>query len=216
VTRLRRFPEPELVRLPIDVRPEPGEPISTYIRRLARANHLRPSFFAGLVAGPPNWAGKPDLNRLASFAGRDAELLSRTLSSDSAALLRPRANASHTVTETAERELFFRVRADARGRGLTVRRLAERHKISRRIVRRALKQPELPSSEILRGRPPVVGPLRDLIDPMINEGLNARDIWDRLLDDHDIVIGYQPVLSYTRERLLSRLREPHAAPLRFH
>ncbi len=41
----------ELVRLPMRVRPNLGESTDSYIRRLARANHLRPSYLHGFLCG---------------------------------------------------------------------------------------------------------------------------------------------------------------------
>lgn len=51
-------PQQPLRRLPIDVRPAAGERTELYIRRLARANHLRPSYLRRFLAGPPGWDGK--------------------------------------------------------------------------------------------------------------------------------------------------------------
>ncbi|WP_327350093.1 hypothetical protein OG772_36015 [Streptomyces sp. NBC_01321] len=40
-----------------------GESTDSYVRRLARANHLRPSALHGYLCGPPFWFGKPQIER---------------------------------------------------------------------------------------------------------------------------------------------------------
>ncbi|MEU9997759.1 TniQ family protein [Streptomyces sp. NPDC050848] len=69
----------ELARLPMRVRPYLGESTDSYIRRLARANHLRPSYLHGFLCGPPNWFGKPHLARLAALTGHSSEALQHAL-----------------------------------------------------------------------------------------------------------------------------------------
>lgn len=71
---------PEVLRpLPIRVRPRPAEPVESYVRRLARANHLRPSYLHAYLCGPPAWLGAVDLERRAVLCGRPAAVLQRTL-----------------------------------------------------------------------------------------------------------------------------------------
>jgi hypothetical protein len=64
---MNNVPDERLVPLPILVRPRSGETTGSYIRRLARANHLRPSYLHGFLAGPPTWFGRPRLERLAVY-----------------------------------------------------------------------------------------------------------------------------------------------------
>jgi len=71
--------------LPIRPRPAPGEPVSSYIRRLAIANHLRPSYLHGYLAGPPDYLRAIQPERLAALSGRTVAVLERTL----AGLTRP-------------------------------------------------------------------------------------------------------------------------------
>ena len=71
---------PKVLRpLPIGVRPRPAETVESYVRRLARANHLRPSYLHAYLCGPPAWLGAVDLGRLAVLCGRPAAVLQRTL-----------------------------------------------------------------------------------------------------------------------------------------
>ncbi|MFF2852114.1 TnsA-like heteromeric transposase endonuclease subunit [Streptomyces sp. NPDC058001] len=70
---------PRFAPLPVRLRPCLGESANSYIRRLARANHLKPSFLHCYLCGPPQWFGKPLLEHLATAAGRSPEVLERAL-----------------------------------------------------------------------------------------------------------------------------------------
>jgi hypothetical protein len=69
----------QLASLPIRPRPAAGEPVSSYVRRLARANHLRPSYLHGCLTGPPDYLRAISPERLAIMSGRTAAVLERTL-----------------------------------------------------------------------------------------------------------------------------------------
>ncbi len=68
-----------LCPLPIRPRPGAGEPSEAYIRRLALANHLRPSYLRGYLAGPPRYLGAIRPERLAALSGRTVAILECTL-----------------------------------------------------------------------------------------------------------------------------------------
>jgi hypothetical protein len=68
-----------LRRLPIGVRPRPGETIGSYVVRLAHANHLRPDHLHAYLCGPPGWRGAVDPGRLAVCCGRPVAILQRAL-----------------------------------------------------------------------------------------------------------------------------------------
>ena len=71
---------PETLRpLPIRVRPHPAETVASYVVRLARANHLQPSYLHAYLCGPPDWHGAADLGRLAVLCGRPVSVLQRAL-----------------------------------------------------------------------------------------------------------------------------------------
>lgn len=67
-----------LAPLPARPRPEAGETATSYIRRLAAANHLRPSYLHSILRDPfPVGTISPE--RLAALSGRSAPVLKRTL-----------------------------------------------------------------------------------------------------------------------------------------
>lgn len=61
-----QFPAP----LPITVKPRPGEHYTSYIRRLAEANHLRPSLLRAYVNTDAYAAKGFRIDRLAALASR--------------------------------------------------------------------------------------------------------------------------------------------------
>src|SRR6266496_3943615 len=65
--------------LPMRVRPRQAETVDSYARRLARANHLRPSYLRAVLCGPPHYAGAIRPERLAALAGRPVWALQHAL-----------------------------------------------------------------------------------------------------------------------------------------
>ena len=65
--------------LPIDVRPRIGESVEGYIRRLARANHLRPSYLYQYLCIPRHHNGTLQPGLLAEITGRPLTVLERVL-----------------------------------------------------------------------------------------------------------------------------------------
>jgi hypothetical protein len=192
--------------LPVRIRPLLGETADTYICRLASANHFKPSYLHCFIAGPRLWFGKPRLDRLAVLAGRTRDDLQRCFTDPSLLLRRPQSGKEQDG-DAIRSELFFRVQQDAE-RGLSARILAERHGVSRRTIRRALDAPRLADHELTRRRPlSVITPLKALVDPLIDEGLDPKEIWVRVIDQHHIVVPFIPLTSYVKEWHASRARE---------
>ena len=63
--------------LPVRVRPRTGETVSSYVRRLARANHLRPSYLHSLLRPTP--MNCINAGRLAALSGRPVWVLAQAL-----------------------------------------------------------------------------------------------------------------------------------------
>ncbi|MER5853454.1 hypothetical protein ABT126_42725 [Streptomyces sp. NPDC002012] len=165
--------------MPIRVRPRPAQPIDSYISELARANHIRPSLLHGHISEQTIAAPKHNLDRLAALSGFPTDVLRRTLSSPVAYLIRIRPSSELTDAENEQAQLFFQIQQDADGRGLTVRTLAERHQVSRRTVRQALRAPRALRHQLTRTNVPVIAPFKHLIIPMLEERLAPSEVWDR-------------------------------------
>lgn len=181
--------------LPIRPRPLAGEPASTYIRRLAHANYLRPSYLHGYLAGPPGYLGPIQPERLAALSGRTLAILERTLTGLTRQAgdtpRQPLQPSRHRIRVAGIPALIAAIRRDAQT-GYSIHALATRHRVHPRLIRQALADPGPPPP----GQPPrrvtaldpIHGPITALLasDP----GLSTRQIWERLLDDHGADISY--------------------------
>ncbi|CAM5476924.1 hypothetical protein STENM223S_05612 [Streptomyces tendae] len=199
---MKRDLPPRFAPLPIRLRPCQGESIGSYIRRLARANHLKPSFLHCYLCGPPQWFGKPLLDNLATATGHTPEALRRTLAdanslrgngTDRPLRRYPRKNPS----AQRWRHLAGRIAREAQ-RGTQIRALAQRHHLRPWEIRLALEIPRLTSPEIHQLSDPITGDLADLIESMIGQGLNRRQIWQILFDHHDHLVTYDSLNYYFR------------------
>jgi hypothetical protein len=68
-----------LAPLPIRLRPRRAETTESYARRLARANHLRPSYLRAFLCDPPRRTGAIRPWRLAAISGRSVRALEYAL-----------------------------------------------------------------------------------------------------------------------------------------
>lgn len=197
-----------LARLPVRIRPRSGESVDSYVRRLALANHLKPSYLRSYLAGPPDYGpGKrPRPDRLAAITGRQQDVLERALPD----LVRqkptkpdkPRRRFTRAADKPA---LFAAIRRDAQAERLPISHLAKRHRVSPATVRQALNSPTPPPR---KKRPPVVGPAKGRIGPTIDVIVDEyaaahtgqlptmREVWEKLLDEHQVTAAYATVHRY--------------------
>lgn len=105
-------------------------------------------------------------------------------------------------------ELFEAIRRDRRLEGLSVRALAARHRVHRRMVRQALAA-ALPPPRKACPRPcPAIGPWTEVIDAWLvgdktaprKQRHTARRIWQRLGAEHGAVLSEVTVSRYVRRR----------------
>ncbi|WP_327591525.1 TraK family protein [Streptomyces chartreusis] len=196
-------PAERLNRLPVQVRPRFGETADAYVRRLARANHLKPSYLHGFLTGTPNWFGRPQLERLAALADRSPEVLERVLTDARPPRRRRKTGPSRKPKRTAKTELYQRIRHDAEAEGLSMRALVRRHHVTWRTVRAALDSPEPQPRKPMTRRPSAIDPVKQLIDSLIKEGHTPKEIWASLMDEHDTSISYGTIRLYVHEHTAS-------------
>jgi TniQ len=202
--------EPATRPLPIRVRPATGETTESYLRRLARANHLRPSYLRYYINGPYGRYSPPNPERLAALAGRSLPSLQRALadlasrprrSRDLAAIRQSRAE-----RQAARADLFGAIRHAARTEDLSIRALANRFHVHRRTIHQALQTPTPPArKKIIRPSRALTG-LHDHINAMLRADptIPAGHIWERLVDDHDAAACYATVREYVAQQRASR------------
>ncbi|MEU0117018.1 TniQ family protein [Streptomyces bobili] len=206
---------PRFAPLPVRLRPCLGESTNSYIRRLARANHLQPSFLHCYLCGPPQWFGRPLLEHLATTAGHSPEALERALA-DAHSLggtNRPRRRLPRRNLFARRQDLANRIVQEAL-KGTQIRTLAKRHNLRCSDIRFALEIPRLTATESGQMGDLITGGLADLIESMISRGLNGRQIWTDLMDHHDYLVTYHSIrhyIRYTRLRTASaRVGNPEA------
>jgi hypothetical protein len=217
---------PETLRpLPIQVRPKPAETIESYVRRLARANHLRPSYLHAYLCGPPDYLGTPDLQRLAALSGRPTSVLHRTLTEPTPSPPpppparqprppRPRpwrlppAAPPRTLKTRNRTELFAAIRHDDQTLDLSIRALTRRYHVGTRTILQALASPTPPPRKKLPPRESRLDPYKRQIDTILEQDRTMprrqrhtiRRIWERLIDEHDAHVSYGMVRDYVAHR----------------
>src|SRR5665647_985545 len=93
-------------------------------------------------------------------------------------------------------EMFEEIRRDRRVEALSIRELAERHKVHRRAVRQALASPlPPPRKEYVARSRPAIDPWSEVIDEWLiadqgehrKQRHTARRVWQRLVAEHGAV-----------------------------
>ncbi|WP_433376130.1 DUF7677 family protein [Dactylosporangium sp. CA-152071] len=181
--------------------------------RTAERGHLRPSYLRAYLSG--SQLGRIHIERLAQLSGRHLANLQRALITTP--IPRPRAVLSGQPSPAerakqraeARAELFAAIRADHRREDISVRALSARYQVHRRTVRQALasavpppRKRQAPRARTLRND------TQEFIDGIIRQDLqvpsrrrhSVRQIWERLLDDHDITVSYSTVRDYVVRR----------------
>jgi transposase len=106
-------------------------------------------------------------------------------------------------------EVFEAIRRDHRREELSIRQLADRHRVHRRTVRRALESAVPPPRKARVFPAPVLDPLKPLIDAMLRSDLDApkkqrhtaRRVLARLVDEHGVRdLSYSTVRAYVAKR----------------
>ena len=195
--------------LPVRVRPAAGETAESYIRRLARANHLRPSLLQVYVRNPDVPTGAIRLRRLAAVSGSSLTALTRALTGLTPAGERHRPPPSPAESQAARKARLFGIIRDDAARGMSIRQIAARRRVHRRMVRQALAEPAGPPPRKQASRPArAIDPVRDILDKLAGEPFTVWEIWTTVTDEHDSDASYAAVRDYVRSRRLPGLG-PH-------
>jgi transposase len=106
-------------------------------------------------------------------------------------------------------ELFEQIRRDRRIEGLSIRELAERHRVHRRTVRQALASALPPPRKAYPRRPrPAIEPYVEMIDSWLladrdvprKQRHTARRVWQRLVAEHAATLAEVTVSRYVTAR----------------
>lgn len=190
--------------LPVRVRPAAGETIDSYIRRLARANHLRPSLLQVYVRNPDVPTGAIRLRRLAAASGSTLTALTRALTGLTPASEAHRPPPSPAESQAARKARLFGIIRNDAARGMSIRQIAGRRHVHRRMVRQALAEPAGPPPRKQATRPArATDPIRDVLGKLAGEPLTIWEIWTTVTDEHDSDASYAAVRDYIRTRRLA-------------
>lgn len=190
--------------LPVRVRPAAGETAESYIRRLARANHLRPSLLQVYVRNPGVPTGSIKLRRLAAVSGSTRTALAFARTGLTPAGRRQLSAPSPAESQADRKARLFGVIRDDAARGMSIRQLAARHHVHRRMVRQALAEPAGPPPRKRGTRPaPAIGPIQDVLGKLAGQPLTAWEIWTLVTDQYDSDASYAAVRDYIRSRRLA-------------
>jgi hypothetical protein len=98
---------------------------------------------------------------------------------------------------------------------MSIRQIAGRHHIHRRMVRQALADPTGPPPRKRGTRPaPAIGPIQDVLDKLADEPLTVWEIWTTVTDEHDSDASYAAIRDYIRTRRLAGQPEPPPGQIR--
>lgn len=98
-------------------------------------------------------------------------------------------------------EQFERIRRDARDEGLSIRALADKHKVHRRTVRAALADAVPPPRKAPERVAPVLGPHEARVRAWLTKDLEApkkqrhtaRRVWQRLIEEEGVAVAESSV-----------------------
>lgn len=196
----------QLRPLPIRPRPAAGETTVSYLRRLARANHLRPNYLRRCLRDPHH--GGIRLDWLATLAGRPVTSLEYALADAGHHQPQP-VPATRRKRNANKAALLATIRADAYERGLSIRGIADRHGVHRRTVHQALESPMPRPRKRLPPRESRLDPFKGKIDEILRHDLGkpyrsrhtAKSIHDELAAQHEMFdISYSTVRNYVAHR----------------
>jgi hypothetical protein len=187
--------------LPMRLRPLSGEPVESYVRRLAKANHLRPSYLRRCLTTPEGSYGPIQPDKLAAITGRALPPLLHALPD-----LAPRPRGKHTRRDAEEekrrnqarrRLQFAAIRRDARA-GLSGRAIERKRKVGYRTVRKALASATPPARKKINRQAVVLHELHHHIDALIeaDPAISVSEVWERLVDEHGASASYGAIRAY--------------------
>jgi hypothetical protein len=183
--------------LPVIPRPRHEETLTSYLRRLAAANHLRTSYLRKYLCAPPGYTGSVRVQRLAILTARSVEALTRAFPSLQIA---PRARNVTGIREAkhqARIEFYEAIRREAQTNH-SIRDLTSMFDVRSNVIIRALATTLKPPIKPQSKRNPILDPFQHIVDAILvtQQTPNAWQIWEHLVDEHAAEVSYATVRDY--------------------
>jgi hypothetical protein len=183
--------------LPVQVPLRPGESVDAFIRRLATANHLRPSYLRTYLNHPPGTIGQLQITRLALVTGRTVHALAHVFPGLDPTR-RPTApnGGQRQRDDPAPLDVTTVIRIHA-GRDELVNRLSRHFVVHRQTVIKALTgQP--PHTRRQSPTYPILAAHLDQIADLLaqNPNVTCMSVWKTLAQEHHAEVSYATVRSY--------------------
>jgi len=153
--------------------------------------------------GPPRRA--PSCRRRRNDAsGSTLTALTRTLTGLTPASEAHRPPPSPAESQAARKARLFGIIRDDAARGISIRQIADRRHVHRRMVRQALAEPAGPPPRKQATRPArAIDPVRDILDELASDLRTIWEIWTTVTDEHDSDASYAAIRDYIRTRRLA-------------
>ena len=139
------------------------------------------------------------LRRLAAASGSTLTALTRTLTGLTPASEAHRLPPSPAESQAARKARLFGIIRDDAARGISIRQIADRRHVHRRMVRQALAEPAGPPPRKQATRPArAIDPVRDILDELASDPRTIWEIWTTVTDEHDSDASYAAIRDYIR------------------
>lgn len=211
--------------LPVIPRPRRDETLGSYVRRLALANHLRPSYLRLYLCAPPTYQGSIRAARLAVLTNRTVDALTRHFTTLQAEArphrLHPEpdtptphepepdepprrrrsiASLAKKRGQKGARELLNAIRHEAKINP-SLRSITRKFRVQADTVLLALTtdpNPTTPSRRRTPRRNRIFDPYAHIIDDLLaqNPTISRWEIWEHLVDEHGAELSYGSVRDY--------------------
>lgn len=183
-------------RLPIQVPLQPEESPDAFVRRLAIANHLRPTYLRTYLSDPPGSIGSIQVWRLAAVTGRTEQSLVRLM--PSLAPIEPTRR-----RRTPPPDLHTAIRHAAQ-RDDEVQRLGRKYGLPRQTIINALLG-QVTTSRFQQRMPhhsPILNDVAAYLDQLIADqpGASIWSIWKTLGEQRQTTVSYGTVRNYVNRR----------------
>ncbi|MEU6072133.1 hypothetical protein ABZ864_48890 [Streptomyces sp. NPDC047082] len=191
-----------LAPLPVNVRPRLGESTIHYVQRLARANHLKPTYLLKILNGPVDArSAKVDIGKLAAVSGRSTDILRNTLADAAPARVPVHTAPTLRLARLADDKARHRssnivgqIKQDARRNKGSLRQIADAWGLPRWLIKKILSPSFPDNTPFVRAH--LSNEHHTLLTSYYEQGMTPAQAWHDLVDNRDTWIVSGSVQNY--------------------